>query len=41
MTDNIAISVDDLRKKYKRGIIRRQVVDALQGVSFDVNRAND
>jgi ABC-2 type transport system ATP-binding protein len=36
--DNIAISVNDLRKKYKRGIFRRKVVDALQGVSFDVNR---
>lgn len=38
MTDNIAISVDDLRKKYKRGVFRRKVVDALQGVSFDVKQ---
>jgi ABC-2 type transport system ATP-binding protein len=41
MTEDVAIteaaiSVQDLRKRYKRGIIRRKTVDALQGVSFDV-----
>jgi ABC-2 type transport system ATP-binding protein len=35
MTTSV-VSVSDLRKTYRSGLIRRKRVDALQGVSFDV-----
>jgi ABC-2 type transport system ATP-binding protein len=36
MTSPFAISVDNVEKKYKRGVFRRKTVDALRGVSLDV-----
>ncbi len=36
MHDTPAVSVSDLRKTYRSGLFRRRKVEALQGVSFDV-----
>ena len=36
MPDTPAVSVKDLKKTYRSGVFRRRKVEALQGVSFDV-----
>lgn len=36
MPDTPAVSVTDLKKTYRNGVFRRRKVEALQGVSFDV-----
>lgn len=36
MSDIPAVSVTDLKKTYRSGLLRRRKVEALQGVSFDV-----
>ncbi|QDU45185.1 putative ABC transporter ATP-binding protein YxlF [Symmachiella dynata] len=38
MSDASMIIVDDVRKTYRDGLFRRQKVEALKGVSFDVKR---
>lgn len=38
MSDSPAIEVRELRKTYRDGLLRRRLVDALRGVSFDVPR---
>lgn len=38
MSESSMIIVDDVRKTYREGLLRRRKVEALKGVSFEVNR---